>query len=116
VFTAEVNPISGPLALFHPTYTKEEKDRYFKKRKERLPQLVSAMKQTLMASAASLDPVPPEEQIVIAVVLDHNVWEEVTGLPGQVMVQASKKKLLEAQRAGSFGSAMLDQAIHVSEY
>lgn len=116
VFTAEVNPISGPLALFHPTYTKEEKDRYFKKRKERIPQLISVMKQTLVSSAASLDPVLPDDQIVIAAVLDHNVWEEVTGLPGQVMVQATKRKLLEAQRAGSGAAAMLDQAIRVTEY
>ena len=33
VFTAEVNPISGPLALFHGSaYTKDEKDKYHKRR------------------------------------------------------------------------------------
>ena len=117
VFTAEVNPISAPLALFHGTaYSKAEKDQYHKRRKERLPQLVSLMKQTLVASAASLDPVPADEQIIIAVVLDHNMWEDVSGMPASVMVQGTKRKLLEAQRAGSGGAAMLDQAIRVTEY
>jgi hypothetical protein len=117
VFTTEVNPISAPLALFHGTgYSKAEKDTYHKRRKDRLPQLVALMKQTLVTSAASLDPIPPDEQIVVAVVLDHNVWEDVTGMPGSVMVQATKRKLLEAQRAGSGGAAMLDQAIRVTEY
>ena len=117
VFTAEVNPISGPLALFHgSTYTKAEKDGYHKKRKDRLPLLVGAMKQTLVATAASLDPVPADEQIVVAVVLDHNMWEDVTGMPTQVMVQGSKRKLLEAQRAGAGGAALLDSAIRVTEY
>ena len=115
VFTAEVNPISGPLALFHgANYTKEEKDRYFKKRKERIPQLVTALKQTLAASAVSLDPIPANEQLVIAVVLDHNTWEDVSGLPGQLMVQGTRGKILEAQRSGN--AAALDQAIRVTEY
>ena len=116
VFTAEVSPISGPLALFHgANYSKEEKDRYFKKRKERVPQLISAMKEKLVSSAAALDPVLPDEQIVIAVVLDHNVWEDVTGLPSQVMVQSTKRKLLEAQRAGSGSAALIDQAVRVTQ-
>jgi len=115
VFTVEVNPISAPLALFHgAAYTKEEKDRYHKKRMERVPQLEAVMKQFLVASAASLDPVPADEQIVLAVVLDHNLWEDVNGTPAQVMVQAPKRKLLEAQRAGSGASALLDQAIRVT--
>jgi hypothetical protein len=44
------------------------------------------------------------------------MWEDVSGMPAQVMVQATKKKLLEAQRAGAGGAAMLDQAIRVTEY
>jgi hypothetical protein len=116
VFTAEINPISGPIALMHSSFTKEEKDRYKKKRLERIPQLEAVLKQTLVTSAASLDPVPVDEQVVIVVDLSHNPWEDVTGLPGQVMVQASKRKLLEAQRAGAGGAAMLDQAIRVTRY
>ena len=116
VFTAEINPISGPLALMHGSFTKEEKDRYHKRRAERIPQLVTVLKQMLVSSAASLDPIPAEEQVVIAVALSHNPWEDVTGLPGQVMVQASKKKLLEAQRAGSGGAAIIDQSIRVTQY
>jgi hypothetical protein len=117
VFTAEVLPVSGPIALFHgPTYTKEEIARYHKKRADRMPQLKTEMKQFLVKSAAALDSVPVDEQIVLSVVLDHNLWEDVSATPAQVMVQSSKRKLLDAQKAGSGSAAMLDQAIRVSEF
>lgn len=117
VFTAEVLPVSGPIPLFHgPNYSKEEIARYHKKRTDRMPQLKTEMKQFLLKAAPSLDAVPVDEQIVLSVSLDHNPWEDVSGTPSQVMVQSSKRKLLDAQKAGSGSAAMLDQAIRVSEY
>jgi hypothetical protein len=113
VFTAEVNMAVGGSTLMHPVWNKEDKDRHRKKRIERLPQLKAAMKQALVASAASLDPVPSSEQIVISVYLSRYPWEDAANLPTQVTMQAAKGKLLEAQRAGGSG---LDQAIRITEY
>jgi hypothetical protein len=74
--------------------------------------LKQALRQALIATAASLDPVPPEEEVVIVIFLSHYSWEDVSGLPVQVTFQAKTKKLLDAQRAGGAG---LDQAILISE-
>jgi hypothetical protein len=113
VFTAEVNMVIGGTSLMHPVLNKEDKDRHRKKKFERLPQLKTAMKQALVAEAASLDPVPLDEQIVIAVYLSRYPWEDAAGLPSQIIMQAQRRKLLEVQRAGGAG---MDQVITVKEF
>lgn len=113
VFTAEVNMVVSPLSLMHSTATKEEIVHYRQQKLERLPQLKKALREALVSSAASLDTVPPEEQITIVAFLWHYPWEDSTGLPAQVTLQGQKRKLLDAQRAGG---AALDAAIRVTEY
>jgi hypothetical protein len=111
VFSAEVNLATGPT-LMHTTFTKEEIARYRSKKLERLPQLIKVLRTSLMESAASLDTVPADEQIVIVAFLTVYPWEDVHGVPGQITLQAPKKKLLEVKRAGGAG---LDTAVRVTE-
>jgi len=112
VFTAEVNLAAGGATLMHPVLNKEDKDLHRKKKLDRLPQLKTAMRQALVASAASLDPVPADDQVVIAIYLSRYPWEDATGIPLQLTAQATKRKLLEIQRAWGAG---LEQAITVKE-
>ena len=97
VFTAEVNLVSSPAALmmFRGQMTKEEIEQHRQKKISRLPQLKEALRQALIDSAASLDTVPGEEQIVVVAMLSKYPWEDTTGLPQQIMMQASKKNLLD---------------------
>jgi hypothetical protein len=113
VFTAEVNLVAAVgITPFHPSYSKPEIDRHRQKKLERMPQLKSALREALAASAASLDTVLPEEQVVIIAFLTRYPWEDAAGIPAQVTLQAPKKKLLDAQRAG----VNLEQVIRVTEY
>ena len=112
VFTAEVNLVASPAGLMHPVLTKDELERYRQKKVDRIPLLVKALRQALASSAASLDTVPAEEQIVIVAFLSHYPWEDPNGVRVQVTVQAQKKKLLEAQRAGAVAA---DAVIRVTE-
>ncbi len=57
--------------------------------------------------------VPPDEQIVLVAFLSHFPWEDLTGVPAQIMMQGSKKKLMEAQRKGG---AALESAIQAVQY
>ena len=111
VFTAEVNLVASPAGLMHPVLTKEDIERYRQKKLERIPQLVKALRQALVSSAASLDTVPPEEQIVFVAFLSHYPWEDSNGLRVQVTLQTQKKKLMEAARAGG---AAADAVIRVT--
>ena len=113
VFTAEVNPAVQPLTLMNPVLTPQDKIKFRQKKLERIPQLKKALVQALADTASSLDPVPANEQVVIAVTLTRQQWEDATGIPAQITVQGEKRKLIDAQRAGG---ASLDAVVRVTEY
>ncbi len=113
VFTAEINLVSAPAALmmFRPQLTKEEIEQHRQKKLSRLPQLKLAMRQALIDSAASLDTVPAQEQIVVVAMLSKYPWEDTSGIPQQILMQASKKNLLEQRN----NATALDSLIHTIE-
>ena len=45
--------------------------------------------------------------------LSHFPWEDISGLPSQIMVQGSKKKLIDAQHEGG---AALEAVIQATQY
>jgi hypothetical protein len=67
------------------------------------------LKDALVGAAASLETIPPDEQIVIAVIVPRFTFEDPTGLPAQITVQATKRKLLESK------GAALDALIRITE-
>jgi hypothetical protein len=109
VLTAEVILVNAPVNIMHPLPTKEEIVMMRKKKLERIPILKKVLKDALVSAAASLDTIPADEQVVIAVVIPRFTFEDATGLPAQVTVQATKKKLLESK------GAALDALIHITE-
>ena len=112
VFTAEIDMVLNPTSLMHAVVSKDEVVKFHEKKLVRLPILKKALREALASCAMSLDTVPPEEQITIVAFLPHHSWEDMTGIPTQLTVQAPRKKLLEAQHAGP---AALEAAIHISE-
>lgn len=71
VFTAEMNPVMDGTNVVHPTLRADEKAQVKAKKIARIPDLKKAMKEALVETAASLDPVPLDEQVVLEVVLDR---------------------------------------------
>lgn len=113
VFSAAVNLVTSPTLTFRPAMTKPEIEQHRRKKLERLPQLEAEMKKALADFAASLDPVPGDEQIVIAVMLWQYPWEDLNGVPAEVVIQGQKKKLLEAKGGGP---EKLDAAVRVTQF
>ena len=109
VLTAEVIVVNAQVNIMHPLPTKEEIVQMHKKKVERVPLLKKVLKDALVSAAASLDTVPPDEQVVIAVIIPRFTFEDPAGLPVQVTVQATKRKLLESK------GAALDAIIRVTE-
>ena len=96
VFTAEMNLLpGGTMSPFQPTIKKEQVERVHQKKLGRLPQLCEQMKEMLVASAQSLDTVPLDERIVVGVTLFHFSWEDVSGMPAQIVMQAQRKLLVD---------------------
>ncbi|HET8548385.1 MAG TPA: hypothetical protein VFL57_10295 [Bryobacteraceae bacterium] len=114
VFTAEVNLIASAVnSPFRPEFTKQEIARIRQKKQYRVTLLKQHMRNALIGAAASLDGVPINEQIVLGVSLFYFNWEDRSGLPAQVVMQAPKKALLEA---GKGNPAPLEAVLQVQEY
>jgi len=113
VFTAEVS-LSNSLAPnpFRPAITKDDIAKTRAKKLERLPALRQCMRDMLLAASASLDEVPANEQIAIAVSLLYYPDEDRSGMPGQILMQGEKARLLEAK----LGRVAPDQAVRVQEF
>jgi len=113
VFTAEINLVSIPAAMmmFKPISTKEAIAAHRQKKLTRLPELRRAMRDALADAAVSLKALAPEDQVVFVAILAKYQWEDATGLPLQVRMQATKKQLLELGK----NDAALAAAIHTVE-
>lgn len=98
VFTAEVALIAAPtITPFRPEISQEVKVEVHKKKIGRLPMLRQTMREMLVASAASLNAVPPQEKMVLGITLFNHSWEDKTDLPNQILMQASRQTLLDFQ-------------------
>jgi hypothetical protein len=58
---------------------------------------------------------PSEQQVVIAMIMVYSPWEDKTGLPLQIMMQAQRKTLVDFE-AGRMDEAGLVSAIKVQEF
>lgn len=117
VFSAELNLITTPvLTPFHPTIPREEVEKVRRMKLERLTLLKQMMRDMLVAAAASLDTVPPHEKIAVAVSLFyHTSWEDTTGLPSQILMQAQRQILLDYQ-AARINEDALRASLRVQEF
>jgi hypothetical protein len=113
VFIAEVSPVVNPQVLMNPILTPQDKIKYRQKKLERILQLKKALTEVLADNASSLDPLPANEQVVVAVTLTRWQWEDASGMPAQIVVQGEKRKLIDAKRTGG---PSLDAAVRMTEY
>lgn len=113
VFSAELQLVSTPgVGTFGFTApTKEMLSSTRKKKLERLPILRDAMRAQLAAAAFALDKLPADEKVVLGVSIFRRSWEDSTGLPAQIVMQANRKDLISARTAAS-----IDAAIRVQEF
>jgi hypothetical protein len=111
VFTLEMNTASDGVGLMSPNLTPQMKLQVKQKKIERMPQLQKALSQALLDAAASLDPVPLDENVVIEVDLLRYTWEDTPGYPAELLVQSTRRKLLDVKRANGVG---LDAAVRVT--
>ena len=109
VLSAEIILANAPISIMHPLPTKDELAQMRKTKIARVPQLKKVLRDALVSAATTLDTIPLDEQIVIAVIVPRFTFEDATGIPVQVTLQASKRKLLESK------GAALDAVIKITE-
>ena len=114
VFTSEMDLVANNLVSpFRPQVTKEDLTKLKHKKQQRIVMLRQIMRSMLMSTAASLDGVPVNEQVVLGITLHYYPWEDSAGLPRQIVMLAPRKLLLEAVKGDP---AILETGLQVQEY
>ncbi len=115
VVTAEVNLVVTVVSPFQPAPVGARLTKLRLKKVQRLGPMRELMRNSMVDAAATLDPVPPNEKIVFGLTLFYFNFEERTGLPGQIVMQAPKQTLLDF-KANRISKEKLDAAIQVQEF
>jgi hypothetical protein len=92
IFSAELDLIQSPTVNpFHQKILAEDVVSTHARKLKQLPLLRQAIRNQLIACAKSMDMMPPNEQIVMVLRLDYQTWEDMVGLPAQIMMKADLK-------------------------
>ncbi|HEV3331689.1 MAG TPA: hypothetical protein VG096_11945 [Bryobacteraceae bacterium] len=95
VLTTELSLIvTPPITPFHLKITPEEAAKVHQRKLENLPQLRRTMQGLWRDAALALTSVPDSEQVVVAVRVLYQPWEDTGGLPGQIVMKGSRKAAL----------------------
>ena len=94
VFTTELSPVFTPgLSPFQPNISEQDKEKVRQRKLARLP-VVERLMNSMLQSAAKDLTVPDDQQIVVAVQFLYLPYEDSSGLPGQIVVKASRLAIL----------------------
>jgi len=107
IFTAQVDLIITPaLTPFRQKMEAAQVAVIRRRKLEHLPLLRQAMQESLISTAKTLDALPLNEHVVLAVSLTYFYWEDRNGLPSQIVMKGVREPLMK-------GAA---NAIQVDEY
>jgi hypothetical protein len=100
VLTSEVAlaKLAGP-SPFHQTISAGERTRAHAQKIEALPKLREAIKAALLTAATDLRTVPLNEKVIFGVTLFYWNWEDTSGLPSQIVMQATRQQLVSKLEA-----------------
>jgi len=98
VFTTEASLVVAPSPNpFRPPISRELADSIRKRKIERMPFLKAAMKDMMRKMAATLIQVPADQQVVLIVRFYYQPWEDMNGMPSQILMRADRKSALAGQ-------------------
>jgi hypothetical protein len=91
VVTQEVSLVVTPTeSPFRGKITPQEIVQVHQRKSARLPLIRQVIRDMWTSTASTLNMVPGNEQIVIAVRLLYKPWEDTKGLPGQLILRGSR--------------------------
>ena len=104
-------PVQG-LSPFRPSVTEKEKRELNLRKRQRLEDLEVRARQILVEEGGRLTGVPLEEKIALIVSLFHYRWEDLTDLPAQLVMQATRQTLVD-RKAGDLDQPSFKKRLQV---
>lgn len=116
VFTLQINlaPVAQ-LSPFRQSYSAEEISEINIRKRQRLETLEELARSILIEESETLTALPSGEKVALAIALFHFSWEDLTGLPSQV-VMAAARSLLDEARGGTVPVADLKRRVPVEYF
>lgn len=116
VFNLQVALVPVPnIGPFRPRISDKEKQQLNMRKRQRLEDLEVRARTILLEEGDKLTVVPAGEKIALVVSLFHFAWEDLSGLPSQLVMQARKKTLAD-HRAGRLDLAGLKKQLEVNYF
>jgi len=93
IFTSDVELVNTPnFGIFATTISPEQRASVHKRKLAHVPMLQQTMRDMVLSlSAASTLKLADTDQIVVAVRLVYRPWEDLTGLPGQMIMRLDRR-------------------------
>ncbi len=116
VFSLQVALVPVPnIGPFRPRISDKEKQQLNMRKRQRLEDLEVRARAILLEEGGKLTVVPAGERIALVVSLFHFAWEDLNGLPSQLVMQARRKTLAD-HRAGRLDLAGLKKQLEVNYF
>lgn len=95
VITQELSLVVTPvISPFQQTITHEQAVKVHERKIAQLPLMKKVMRDIWTEAATSLPTVPPTEQVVLALRLLYQPWEDTAGLPAQLVMRGPRNPAL----------------------
>lgn len=95
IFSTEVELMQTPtLNPWHQSISADEKATVYQTKTTNLELLKNCLKSTMTASAKDMDFLSPNDQIVWAINLAYQPWENMKGLPSQIVMRAKRQNAM----------------------
>ena len=115
VFTLQIGLVAG--ANFGPFRqpTEDEKTKLNLSKRQRLEDLEIRARDILVEEGSRMSRVPVTENVALIISLFHHTWEDTTGLPSQLVMQAQRQILLDRQ-AGRIDLATFKSELDLARF
>ena len=116
VFLLELNVVPmANVSPFRQPYSEAERKNLNQKKRLGVDQLEQRGLALLQKAAENLDAIPLEEDIALIIALFYFTWEDTTGLPSQLVLQAPRKILLD-EMAGDIDEIEFKRAVKIRRF
>jgi hypothetical protein len=114
VFTTEVNLMITRITPFEDVPSGKALAEIKQRKQQRLAHVLTWMREALADAATKLDQVPGDERVIYAMTIFYQSFEDHSGMPNQVVIEAPRKALADF-KAGRIKQAQLDATMQAWE-